>query len=144
MYDQSSSTIVLHFSCHHSFQFSFVFTSRLMNGNFKECPANSCLDARHARPSIPPSRAYYMNIRDPCTGESNITKVRKHSSLQAQWQTNLLTDDKHSSLPTTHADPLIFFLLISCTECPMSKYMSNITNHTILLSFSHTGLLQHG
>ena len=54
-----------------------VFTSRLAYGNFEEFPANSCLDIRDHRPSTPPSGAYYMNITDPCTMESNIIKVRR-------------------------------------------------------------------
>ena len=62
--------------------YALLLFSRLIifYGNFPDYPANSCLDIRDHRSSTPPSGTYYINITDPCTGESNIMKVRKTSS----------------------------------------------------------------
>ena len=69
---------------------SLLLFSRLVYGNFPDYPAKSCLDIRDNRSSTPPSGAYYINITDPCTGESNITKVGTQYMIQLCLELNIL------------------------------------------------------
>ena len=72
------------------YKVTLLLFSRLIYGNFPDYPANSCLDIRDHRSSTPPSGAYYINITDPCTEESNITKVETQYMIQLCLELNTL------------------------------------------------------
>ena len=114
-------TISNHYTCFHF---------RLAYGNFEDCPANSCLDVRDHRSSTPLSGAYYMNITDSCTMESNITKVgwrQKVADLDFSLVDTCLPMS-HISIQPPHLH--IIYLWHLDHNVTMSRKMHKITSHS--------------